>query len=148
MGTTFVGIGGRGFWVRDSLLELWLRLLALHVEDPAESRSLATKIRDQWLLASRGFFTGCVPEGLEEAASTPQGEALVRDAAHSLLAALKAAPSHLSKDVLNLMGFSGGTFTTDVETRRLVELGQACLDLLDGKITLGPGDTSFMPGCD
>ncbi len=80
MGRTFVGIGEprRGFWIRDSILELWLRLLALHVENPIESGALATKIRDQWLLASRGFFIGCVPEGLEEAVSTPEGDALVR----------------------------------------------------------------------
>ena len=38
-------------------------------------------------------------------------------------------------------------FTADVETRRLVEVGQAYLDLLNGKITAGPSDTSFMPGC-
>ena len=147
MGTTFVGIGDRGFWMRDSILELWLRLLALHVEDPVESGSLPTRIRDQWLLASRGFFTGCVPDGLEEAVSTPEGEALVRAAIRSLLEALGAAPSHLNKDVLNLMGFTNGTFTADIETRRLVEVGQAYLDLLDGKITSGPSDTSFMPGC-
>src|SRR3954469_1283728 len=106
LGTSFVRIGDppRGFWMRDSVLELWLRFLALHVEDPVESGSLATKIRDQWLLASRGFFTGCVPEGLEEAASTPEGEALVRAAIHSLLKALESAPSHLNKGVLNLMG--------------------------------------------
>jgi hypothetical protein len=48
--------------------------------------------------------------------------------------------------VLNLMGF-GGEFTADVETRRLVEVGHAYLDLLDGKITADPSDTSFMPGC-
>jgi hypothetical protein len=133
--------------MRDSVLELWLRFLALHVEDPIESGSLATRIRDQWLLASRGFFTGCVPEGLEEAVSTREGEALVRAAIHSLLKALGAAPAYLNKDVLNLMGFTGGTFTADVETRRLVEVGQAHLDLLDGKITAGPSDMSFMPGC-
>jgi hypothetical protein len=147
VGTTFVGIGDRGFWIRDSVLELWLRLLALHVEDPVESGSLATKIRDQWLLASRGFFTGCIPEGLEEAVSTPEGETLVRAAIHSLVEALKEAPTHLHKDVFNLMGFTGGTFTGDIETRRLIEVGHAYLDLLDGKITAGPSDTSFMPGC-
>jgi hypothetical protein len=130
----------------DSLLELWLRFLALHVEDPVESGSLATRIRDQWLLASRGFFTGCVPEGLEEAVSTPDGEALVRAAIQSLLGALKSAPSCLNKDVLNLMGFTGGVFTADIETWRLVEVGHAYLALLDGKIAAGPTDTSFMPG--
>lgn len=149
MGTTFVGLGEprRGFWVSDSLLEVWLRFLALHVEDPAESGSTATRIRDQWLLASRGFFTGCVPEGLAEAVSTPEGASLVRSASHSLLDALGAAPPHLNKDVLNLMGFAGGVFTADVETWRLIELGQAYLALLDGTITAGPGDTSYMPGC-
>ncbi len=119
----------------------------LHVGDPIESGSLATKIRDQWLLASRGFFTGCVPEGLEEAASTPEGEALVRAAIHSLLAALKAAPPRLDKGVFNLLGFTGLEFTFDVETWRLVEVGRAYLALLDGEITAGPSDTSFMPGC-
>lgn len=146
MGTTFVGIGKRGFWMSDSVLELWLRLLALHVEDPVESGTLATKIRDQWLLASRGFFTGCIPDGLEAAVSTEEGAALVRTAIHSCLEALAGAPSHLNKDVLNLMGFSNGTFGADIETWRLVEVGHAYLALLDGKITAGANDSSFMPG--
>src|SRR5687768_2616938 len=146
MGTTFVGIGDRGFWMHDGVLELWLRLLALHIVDPAESGSLATKIRDQWLLASRGSFNGCVPDGLAEAVATREGEGLVRAAVSSLLTALKSAPTQLDKDMLNLMGFTGGTYTVDVETRRLVEVGQSFLDLLDGKITTGPGETSFMPG--
>lgn len=145
MGSTFVGIGDRGFWMRDGLLELWLRLLALHVEDPVDSGTAATKIRDQWLLASRGFWNGCVPEGLEEAVSTAEGEALVRAAIHSLLGALKLVPPHLGRDVFNLMGFDW-TCTADIETRRLIEVGHAFLDLLDGKITAGPSDSSFMPG--
>jgi hypothetical protein len=149
VGTTFVGLGDprRGFWMNDSLLELWLRFLALHVEDPVESGSLAARVRDQWLLASRGFCTGCVPEGLEEAVSTSEGDALVREAIHSLLGALQAAPSRLNKDALNLLGFTGGEFTADIETWRLVEVGHAYLALLDGKITAGPSDASFMPGC-
>ena len=147
MGTTFVGIGDRGFWMRDSVLELWLRFLALHVEDPVESGGLTSKIRDQWLLASRAFFNGCVPEGLEEAVSTPEGNKLVRAAIGSLLDALRSAPPHLSRGVLNLMGFTGGEFTADIEAWRLVEVGEAYLALLDGKVGAGPSDTSFMPGC-
>lgn len=146
MGTTFVGIGDRGFWMRDSILEIWLRFLALHIEDPVESGSLATEIRDQWLLASRGYFIGCVPDGLEEAVSTPEGEKLVRSAIHSLLNALKKAPNYLSNGVLNLMGFNDGEFTQDLENWRLVEIGQAYLDLLDGKIQTRSSDSFFMPG--
>ncbi len=149
MGTTFVGVGNppRGFWMNDSVLELWLRFLALHVEDPAESGSRATKIRDGWLLASRGFFMGCIPDGLEDAVSTPEGEKLVRTAINSLLEALGAGPPCLDAGVLNLMGFTNGEFTSDVETWRLIEVGHAYLALLDGKITAGPSDSSFMPGC-
>lgn len=146
MGTSFVRVRGRGFWMSDSLLELWLRLLALHIEDPVEPESPTAKIRDQWLLASRGCFMGCVPEGLEEAVATPQGEALVRAAIRSLLAALATAPALLSKDVFNLMGYTDGWFTGDIETWRLIEVGHAHLDLLDGKILTGPGDAALMPG--
>ena len=130
----------------DSVLEVWLRLLALHLEDPTAPGSVATTIRDQWLLASRGYFTGCVPDGLEEAVRTQEGAALVRGAIDSLLGALAVAPNHLGKDVFNLMGFASGEFTGDIETRRLIEVGHAFLDLLDGKIATKPEDSSFMPG--
>lgn len=146
MGTTFVGIGDCGFWMRDSVLEIWLRFLALHVEDTVDSGSLASTIRDQWLIASRGHFNGCVPEGLEEAVSTAEGDAIVRKAIHSLMNALKVVPDHLDAGVLNLMGFSGA-FEGKLETRRLIEVGRAYLDLLDGQIKAGPSDSSFMPGC-
>jgi len=144
MGTTFVSIHDCGFWMSDSLLELWLRLLALHVEDPVEPGT-ATRIRDQWLLASRGFFTGCVPDGLEESITSPDGETIIRAAIQSLMQDLSIAPALLNKDGFNLMGFSG-TFTDDIETRRLIEVGHAFLALLDGKITAGPSDSAFMPG--
>jgi hypothetical protein len=148
MGTTFVALNDprRGFWMSDSVLELWLRFLALHVEDPVESGSLPTQIRDQWLLASRGFFTGCVPDGLAEAVSTPEGARLVRAAIGSLLGALRSAPPQLSRGVLNLMGLDSGECTADIETWRLVEVGEAFLALLDGKVTAGPSDAAFMPG--
>jgi hypothetical protein len=84
MGSTFVEIDGKGFWMRDGILELWLRLLALHVEDPDEG-SVGRGIRDNWLLASRGHFGGCVPDGLEEAVSTPEGRAVVVAAIQSLI---------------------------------------------------------------
>ena len=129
MGTTFLAIGEprRGFWLRDGVLELWLRFLALHVEDPVDDDSLATRIRNQWLLASRGFFNGCVPDGLDEAVSSTEGERIVRDAIESLLKDLAESPDHLNKDVLNIMGFNGGTFTSDIETWRLIEVSEAGL---------------------
>src|SRR5262249_50741042 len=43
MGTTFVTLSHessgkeRGFWMRDEMLEVWLRLLALHLPEPTDS---------------------------------------------------------------------------------------------------------------
>jgi hypothetical protein len=145
MGSSFVGIGDHGFWMRDSILELWLRLLALHMEDPTESGSIATTIRDQWLLASRGYFNGCVPVALNEAVATDEGKSMVRTAIHSLLEALTHGPATISKDALNILGIDS-KFGCDVESRRLIEIGRAFLDLIDGKITTTARDSGFMPG--
>jgi hypothetical protein len=147
MGTSFVTIDNEhGFWMRDSVLQLWLRLLALHVEDPMDEDDVASKIRDQWLLASRHPFTGCVPHGLEEAIGMPHGATIVRSAVTSLLQALENGPGTLKSDLLNLLGFAGGAWTRDVEAARLIEVGKAFLDLLDGRIVWTARETSFMPG--
>ena len=145
MGTTFVNVGENGFWLRDSLLELWLRLAALHIEDPVESGSLATTIRDQWLIASRGYFQGCVPIDLDEDLSTDEGKRLVTGAIKSLQKILAHSPEKLDGRAFNLLGIEG-TFTGDIETWRLIEVGQAMLDLIDGKIKTTARDDSKMPG--
>ncbi len=80
MGTSFVTITDDntgdepGFWMRDEMLELWLRLLSLHLPEPfpAEGNSATHEIRNKWMLASRGYFNGCVPHEMEFACSTPE----------------------------------------------------------------------------
>jgi hypothetical protein len=117
MGSTFVTLGrdesGRpaigdrqmGYWMRDPVLELWLRLLALHIKDPDAEGDLSNTIRNHWLFASRQHFMGCVPHYLEEATSTAEGFDLVRDAVNSLSAALASGTDSLSGGTLNLLGF-------------------------------------------
>src|SRR5260221_3994782 len=111
MGTSFVTADGEhGFWMRDSILELWLRLLALHIPEPADADSklahqVSRQIRDRWLLASKGFFSGCVPADVKNAVATQEGKAVVRAAIESLRTSLLRQPSTLDKNVLNLLGF-------------------------------------------
>ncbi len=83
MGSTFVDINDFGFWAHDSLLELWLQLVALHLSEPTDSDSpdahaTVKKIRDQWLVASKGYFGGCIPVSLDEAVATKEGRIRVR----------------------------------------------------------------------
>lgn len=146
MGSTFVEIDGNGFWMRDGILELWLRLLALHIEDAQDRMALAHRIRDQWLLASRGYFNGCVPLDLKADTATPEGRRVVVGAIHSLLEALQRAPDALDAGVLNLLGMEGGDFAQGLKKEQLIEIGKAFLDLLDGHQFGGSSDTSFMPG--
>lgn len=132
MGTTFVsGRPGNGFWMNDSILELWLRFAALHITDSVEDHSLAHTIRNEWLLASRGYFNGCVPLSLDENVSTPEGKTVVLDAINLLLISLRQAPGLLDRRVLNLMGFNGG-FAVDIESSRLIEVSEAMVDLING----------------
>jgi len=145
MGTSFVEIGEKGFWMQDSILELWLRLLALHIADPDEA-SVAQRIRDNWLLASRGYFVGHVPSQLEEAVATNEGKAIVLAAIHALMEALTKGPELLDYGTVNLLGFHDVNFPGALESKRLLQVGNAFLALISGEIQSDASSTEFMPG--
>jgi hypothetical protein len=150
---TLAGQGDQvGFWINDADLELLLRLLALHIPDPASSRTaaaederIALSIRDGWLLASRGWFLGCVPHGLEDAADTDAGMAVVRTALTALLAALTHMPDGMPGGVGTLLGIEG-IYTEDIPIWRLRACAKALQDLLDGRIATTSRDSVVIPG--
>jgi hypothetical protein len=145
MGTSFVEIKEKGFWMQDSILELWLRLLALHIADPDES-SVAQKIRDNWLLASRGYFGGHVPSQIEEAVSTIEGKETVLAAIRSLMEALANGPDLLDHGTVNLLGFHDVNFNGALESKRLLQVGEAFISLIAGEIQSDATSTEYMPG--
>ena len=154
MATTFVTLSRaapgppRGFWINDGLLELSLRLLALHLPEPADSGEHAATpaIRDRWLLASRGYFVGCIPHAMEEACADEAGRRAVRSAIDSLLAALGKSDVPLDAGTLNLLGVEGGEFCAALERWRLRDIAHALLDLLDGKIHATAAQMDIQPG--
>lgn len=137
MGTTFVSASDSdsGFWIHDSILELWLRLLSLHLPEPNDfgENPDTPEIRNRWLLASIGCFTGCVPHDMEYACATSVRRELVRAAIRSLLKALAAESSPLEPGTLNLLGIAG-TFTEPLPREALIKVGHGFLDLIDGKV--------------
>jgi hypothetical protein len=153
MGTTFVTLSREvsgnetGFWMRDGMLEIWLRLLALHLPEPNDNgeHRATVEIRNRWLLASRGYFGGCVPHSMEDACATPEGRAVVRYAIDSLLAALQKGSTPLDAGTLDLLGIEGIQFGS-IERRWLQEIGQAFIDLLDGRITSTVSSTEVILG--
>ena len=133
--------------MRDEMLEVWLRMLALHLPEPNDSgeHQATLEIRNRWLLASRIHFGGCVPHHMEEGCATPEGRAVIRSAIDSLLAALQKGSTPLDADTLNLLAIEGKPFAP-IERKWLQEIGLAFLDLLDGKITCTVSSTDVMPG--
>jgi hypothetical protein len=154
MATTFVTISlappgtAVGFWISDALLELWLRLLALHLPEPDDrGEHAATRgIRNSWLLASRGLFTGCIPHSMQEACASVAGRNVARLAIDALLAALDASDAPLDHATLNLLGIENGHFSAPLERWRLRDVGYAFLDLLDGMIADTSSSSRIMPG--
>lgn len=134
--------------MRDEWLELWLRVLALHLPEPNDNgeHQATPAIRNQWLLASLGFFVGCVPHGMEGACATEEGREVVRHAIHSLLSVLEESDTPLDPDTFSLLGFQVIGFSSPVERRSLKEIGHAFLDLIDGKITGRSSRADIMPG--
>ena len=140
-----------GFWINDANLELLLRLLALQIEDPASTRPTGTDgeraarvIRDQWLLASRGWFVGCVPHGLEETMETRAGATIVRGALAALSVALADAPSTLPRGIVALLGIEG-RFGSDIPIGQLRACADALGDLLDGRMQTTSRDAAIVP---
>ncbi len=133
-----------GFWMTDWYLELWLHLLALQVK-PSSDDHLATKIRNQWLLASMHAWGGCVPHGMEEATSTPGGELIVRSAVATLREKLAASDEALPASTLNLLGVEG-RWREDFYRSLLVEIGNAFQDLLDGRVSTTVSYRGNWPG--
>jgi hypothetical protein len=82
---------------------------------------------------------------MEEACATPEGRAVVRNAIDSLLAALRRGSAPLGGGTLDLLGIEGIQFDS-IERRWLQEIGQAFIDLLDGRITCTARSTEVMPG--
>lgn len=146
MGTSFVSIGEKGFWMQDRILELWLRLLALHIEESPSEQFIGRTIRDKWLLGSKGFFSGWIDTALEDAVSTCEGREVVLRAIHALMESLGKGAQTLHSGTLNVLGMESRAFTEDVEAARLREVGHAFLDLIAGKIDADARSTDFMPG--
>ena len=47
--------------------------MAVHANDNGDHQA-TLPIRNQWLLASRGYFRGCVPHAMEDACATQPGQ--------------------------------------------------------------------------
>ncbi len=150
MGTTFVSIDKtHGFWMEDGKLEVWLRLLALHIPEPSdhdsiEYRNESYEIRNQWLLASKGYFGGWVPHALEDFFLLPHGREIITLAMLSLRGEINHMTSPFTLEIMSLIGGEHGG--TTVTKEQLIDIDDGWNDLIAEKIIATASSTARMPG--
>lgn len=86
MGSSHVEYRGRGFWARDTDLELWLLLLADEAEStPNPIPRWLEELRQHWLEQAVAGGSGCLDTGLERLAGAAERERVVADCARRAL---------------------------------------------------------------
>ena len=149
MGTTFVTIDEiHGFWMFDQILEVWLRLLALHIPEPSNDDSIeyqneSYQIRNWWLLASKGYFGGHVPHHLDDCLQLKHGARIVQLAIQSLRVVLEKTDTAITPEIFSLMG---GQIRLAFSKEKLIDIANAWEELIAGQITFTAYTTERMPG--
>ena len=131
-----------GFWMRDSMLELWLRLMVLNAGEPKSQGLIA--IRNQWFLASQDVCSGCIPTGLDTAAATPEGFVFMKTAVENLSAAVCLMDGPLTRSALDLLGCGG--WQRDIEIEDLMDIAAAFLDLVNFNVSSTASTEKYVPG--
>lgn len=127
-----------GYWVDNSLHDLWLMLMALHTDLRLEWYAIESRIAHQWHFAAKHNVTGLTYDGLNKFLAEPGGFEVISSALQRLSDAISKLPEDLTNEFV-LMGFS----YYDIGTRKrsvLAAMAAAFGDLLQGKIRTKAGD--------
>src|SRR5438105_4492862 len=112
MGKSFTEFRGRGFWARDKPLELWLRLVTLHLRYRVWVEDAAFRdLRETWLTATSGC-QGCVGDcaNLDRVLFNNDLVKVAVEASEEALGAIQQLGPKLDHKYLNALGLPG-TFT-------------------------------------
>jgi hypothetical protein len=106
MGSSFTEFHGKGFWSWDPLLEAWLRVLSLHLGDDVHKPGWQHDLRDQWLLASTGYFSGWVSPSLDEFLTTEERVVAILQASERCISSLRSFGAFVPATFLNALVFA------------------------------------------
>ena len=144
MGSSFTDFRNRGFWCNDQLLEAWLRTLSLHLDNDVHQSGWLHDLRDKWLLASAGFFNGCVSASLDEFLTDSDRVAVVLKASERNIQNLRAFGSYVPVAHLNGLGLSG-QFTADFPIEWFELINERFTALLRGQLSTDASTSPTLP---
>jgi len=128
MGSSFTEFRGKGFWSRDGLLEAWLRVLSLHMDDDAHKPGWQHDLRDKWLLDSAGFCSGFISASLDDFLSDNDRIAAILRASERSIQSLRGFGAYVPAPFLSGLGLSG-PIAADLPIERF-ELIRGCFTAL------------------
>lgn len=136
VGSSFTEYRGRGFWARDSKLEIWLYLLVKTIDRHNPIEPWLSRARDDWHIQATAGMTGCVCASLDEhlgdrASHVATLIVLAEEAERGLIDGQAIPVSELARAGV---GGDGCTWTCDVDPAVIQPIARAFIDLVEGRI--------------
>jgi hypothetical protein len=134
MGTSFVEFRNKGFWVRDSGLEVWLHFLATEIDRLPSPSAWYRQIRDHWYQQAQSGAVGCLWAGLDDFVTTDEQVTAIIQLCEATLRTLASFGDVISQDYLNAIASDGSQWSRDVAIDIFTAVGHAFIQLLRGEI--------------
>lgn len=144
MGSSFTGFRGKGFWCDDSLLEVWLRVLALHLGEEVYEPGWQHDLRDHWLAMSGLNIVGCIHPSLERFLTEDERIAVILHVTERSMRSLRAFGKFVPAAFLNALGFTN-SFPDDLPMEWFNRIADCFTALLQGELGTDASDSPVLP---
>jgi hypothetical protein len=135
MGTSFVEFRNKGFWARDSGLEVWLHFLATEIDRLPSPSQWHYQLRDHWYQQAQSGAVGCLWTGLDDFVATNEQVMAVIQLSEAALQSLASYGDVIPQDYLNAIASEGSEWSRDVAVDIFTRVGHAFIQLLRGELT-------------
>ena len=149
MGKSFTEFRGHGFWARETSLEVWLRLVSLHLHYRVGIEEAAFRdLRESWLIATSGC-QGCVGNcaDLDRVLFDDKLVAVAIEASEETLKVIDGLGPELDHRYLNALGIDGH-FTADLHAWKVVQIGEHFIRLLRGELPWQVRSSPLLPSAE
>jgi len=144
MGSSYTEFRDKGFWSCDGLLEVWLRLLSLHLKGDVYTPGWQHDLRDRWLCISGVGISGCIHAALDEFLTDEERIGIVLEASDHCAKKLRAFGKSIPAATLNLLGLED-LFTEDISVAWVELIADRFSTLLRGELTTDAKTSPVLP---
>jgi len=144
MGSSYTSFKDHGFWSRDGLLELWLKLLAHNLPKDSAGSEWLKLLREEWLLQSSGIFNGFVSAQMNELLDKDEKVRVVISVADQVIGTVRAWGPTLSVQALEKLGIED-ICDGDFPIAFLEEIHETFSKLLRGELAWDRSTSPMLP---